>query len=399
VIALSRAFRCILVFAAACGGRFDIGHDAPDSGPDSIPDSGPPPVYAGPLLGDGGSGGLEDGGGATPMVIATQQGLAGLIASDGTRIYWVFSDPSVQAGSPLLPSDLAGWSVRGCDPSDCRDTVVTYVEREPAIRAIAADGVNVYWVARTDPLSSFASIVSCPKAGCPAAGPRQLTPLVAGGALVTDGSYLYWAEGDSSIQRCPVAGCTGAPEVVAVLDGEPTQLTVDDSSVYATAMETHSSSVVGSVFAVDKSGGAMPRLIADNQPSPSSLAVAGGRVYWLTQPYLTTSQDTGQLLACDVTGCAQGPSVIASGQRRPQSVLVDATRAYFLVESAVPAAYPPLDVVACPLAGCGSSPTVLAAMNTISPPMVATRDALFWLNGLLAGAPGAQPANVEGIAK
>jgi hypothetical protein len=61
---------------------------------------------------------------------------------------------------------------------------------------------------------------------------------------------------------------------------------------------------------------------------------------------------------------------------------------------------PPLDVVACPLAGCGSSPTVLAPMNWIRPPMVATGDALFWINPLPLEDAGTQPpSNIEGIAK
>src|ERR1700759_5088720 len=92
-----------LVLAAACGGHFDIGHDAADAGP-------PAPVYAGTAVG----GTLReppDGGGA-PAAIATQQGWFDLIASDGTRTYWEFFDSNLNA----LDSDV----LRSCDPSDCQ---------------------------------------------------------------------------------------------------------------------------------------------------------------------------------------------------------------------------------------------------------------------------------------
>jgi hypothetical protein len=388
-----------LVFTAACGGRYDIGHGAPDSVP--------VPVYAGAHIGsqrDGGPAADPDGGTATPMVIATQQGWASLITSDATRVYWMFFDSNRHA--------FDSYVLRGCDPSDCRDTVVTYVEHVTGIQGLAADGLNVYWVMldAMDMSTTASTVHSCPVSGCPATGPRTVTPLVsvtalqvtpqvAEGALVADGSHVYWAQVDGTILRCPVAGCTGDPEVIGTFDGSPTSLAVDDSSVYATVIATQSNAEVGRVFAADKSVGATPRLIADNQLSPSSVTPAGGRVYW------TTEHDDGEVMACDAAGCAGAPSVIASGLRRPQSLLVDATHAYFLTESLVQTAapgamLPPLDVVACPLAGCGASLTILAATNSMRPPMVAAGSALFWMDPLPSGDAGTeQPSSIEGIAK
>jgi hypothetical protein len=52
--------------------------------------------------------------------------------------------------------------------------------------------------------------------------------------LAFDSSYVYWTQGTlkGAIERCPLAGCTGAPEVVAAPIRSPLTARIDGSKIY-----------------------------------------------------------------------------------------------------------------------------------------------------------------------
>jgi len=353
--ALPSAIAAVLL-VVGCGGKLDLGDNLA--------------LYSGPVDPDASP---SAGGATTPGPIATEQGQATDIASDGKRIYWFAEVGGTRDGV-----------LKGCDPSDCRGTLVTYAAHQGTSAGIAADGKSVYWVAEqlVGMVTSY-SIRGCPVSGCDGAGAREIGTAPVVGGFTSDGTYLYWFEADKTVQRCSAVGCGQSPEVVTTLDGSPTSLAVDDSSVYVTVTVTQGTTEIGRVLAFDKSGGSPTRLLADNQQSPGDVVVSGQRVLWANQ------HDNGAILSCPRDGCAGSTGSIASAQSRPTRLAVDEANAYWVTDQGTALMAPGadfVDIVRCPLAGC-TSPTVLAPQQQIRSQLVAAGASLFWLdpNPPLAG--------------
>jgi hypothetical protein len=51
--------------------------------------------------------------------------------------------------------------------------------------------------------------------------------------IAVSNRHVYWTAGSvNSVQRCPLAGCSGTPEVMASTTGSPWGITVDSTVVY-----------------------------------------------------------------------------------------------------------------------------------------------------------------------
>ena len=158
--ALPSAIAAVLL-VVGCGGKLDLGDNLA--------------LYSGPVDPDASP---SAGGATTPGPIATEQGQATDIASDGKRIYWFAEVGGTRDGV-----------LKGCDPSDCRGTLVTYAAHQGTSAGIAADGKSVYWVAEqlVGMVTSY-SIRGCPVSGCDGAGAREIGTAPVVGGFTSDGT-------------------------------------------------------------------------------------------------------------------------------------------------------------------------------------------------------------------
>ena len=172
-------------------------------------------------------------------------------------------------------------------------TVSTVFAADNYPRGAAIDQGNVYWV------SGHGTMLTCPVAGCTAAGPATFATYtgtgpdllaVAGGNAVFDDYY------GSDVKACPVADCAA-----------PTDLGTNAAIAF---------------------GG---------------LGLDGTDALW-------TDQGVG-LQRCPVTGCGGAPSTMTpSSATQPGAFAVDGQQLFVSGTS----------LLECPRLGCGSSPTLLA---------------------------------------
>jgi len=271
-----------------------------------------------------------------PTTLAYGQNPTGVIALDGTYVYWT----SAHDGTVMKAS------IAGGGPA-----ILASGQYSP--NGIVVDSVNAYWIAGGSlwrvttgggtgqlldtggrapaalvlayPYLFIAfddsSVVEAPSGGgaltpiVPAgsstlygAGPFTVdatsvygsdgntigkTP-IAGGTTITlasgqngvarmavDATNIYWtATNDGTVMKAPLDG-SGPPVALAVLQNYPTGIAVDSTSVYWTNHSGAASCAAGAVMKV-AIGGGMPVALATDQPSADGIAVDSVNVYWTT---------------------------------------------------------------------------------------------------------------------
>ena len=203
-----------------------------------------------------------------PAIVASKQSVGGIAAADGL-VYWTNFDviPSTIASAPpsgaqppatLLSLDggylfedvrvhdgtmffVSFEGVMTCPTSGCADATL-FAKGSPATGGLALDDVNVYWANRyAASTGGAATVESCPLAGCQGAPTVIATGLADDHfrAIATDGVNVYWTDfAEGTISKCPVTGCAGAPTLLASGQLGPEQIAVDETSVYWTTAGT-----------------------------------------------------------------------------------------------------------------------------------------------------------------
>jgi hypothetical protein len=258
--------------------------------------------------------------------------------------------------------------------------------------AIAVDGVNVYWMnlgtnATTDakaPLGWTGGQVSkCPVAGCGGA-PVVLASNLAQGAsaeapapFASDGVSVYWStDSGPRIVKCGVGGCGDQPEVIGPQGAQG--LAVFQGSVYWTefSAELYTCPIAGC-------GSSEAALwSAGYSPCDVGVAVDASGIYWVAQAPNT-------LFGCPLGGCAGGPTVLMAGSADVadvRQVALDANNVYFTDGNPLQLGM----ILACAKSGCGATPTVLA--SGLDAPIAIATDGInvYWTEtgpDVVAGAP------------
>jgi hypothetical protein len=151
--------------------------------------------------------------GTTPNLIADfLQGPYGL-AVDATRIYY-----TQQGAGTVMAAAIAGGN----------PTSLSGGQQQPS--GIAIDAKDAFWASLGD-----GSVASSPITGGGANPVAQVQGFPQD--IVTDGTNVYFTDtqtipGEGAVMRCPVAGCSGPPLVLAANMPTALDLAVDQSFVY-----------------------------------------------------------------------------------------------------------------------------------------------------------------------
>ena len=344
IAAVAALVAYVVLGLGGCGdARLDLGHDQ----------STPPPIVDGPRYATREELAAESSADpSVPTVMATHQYGAVSLAVDDTRVYWITQGvPETLPGQ--CPRECA--VVRSCAKDDCAGTIITYAYLQSSPRLLAVSQTSVFWD-RWGGRTPTPQIVTCPIAGCQGA-PVVIASGVSPIGLVADESHVYWQSSDAALLRCPVQGCAGAPELVASLDQFSPQdtLTLDGGNLYW--LTGNGAAKPGGVATVPKDGSAPPRFIVEGVLMPRSLAVQDHTVYW------SESYTAAAVKRCPFAGCSATPLVLASLAEFPALLDVDGDRAFWFLSTSTwtgrAGQDAPAQLVQCSVDGCGSSPTVL----------------------------------------
>ena len=149
--------------------------------------------------------------------------------------------------------------------------------------------------------------------------------------------------------KCPVAGCDGAPVVLASnmsqgpSTGAPAPFATDGESVY---WSEDGDGKPESSNAASPAAAVKPEVIGAQ--GAEGLAVFQGTFYW--------TKFSAELYACPTAGCGSSKVTLWSAGYSPcdVGVAVDASGIYWVADA-------PDTLFSCPLGGCGGAPTTLMA--------------------------------------
>ncbi|CAN5278762.1 hypothetical protein BH09MYX1_BH09MYX1_02930 [soil metagenome] len=263
---------------------------------------------------------------------------ANAIVVDTTTVYWTskyrFAERCAKTGCNNTPTVIANSpsasAVEGIvvDSSFVYTSSTNFIERCPiggcsvptilgftgVVRALALDGLTLYW----GDLSG--SISSCATAGC------GNNPTIVGtgsgfpAGLALDSTDVYWTSSTAgNVYKCPKTGCSGSPTIVASNQTFLQGIAVDSTALYWAD---------GSAVLTCSKSNCVPTALVSNQTAPTSIVLDGANVYW-------TDTLAGTIMKCAKTGCGGNATVIAAGQTDLRKLAIDATTAYWTVKTAV----------------------------------------------------------------
>ncbi|HSQ62690.1 MAG TPA: hypothetical protein VLM85_05730 [Polyangiaceae bacterium] len=334
-----------------------------------------------PAQDDAGDGGSSNDGapveaGAGPVTLATGQANPGLLAVGGGNVYWL----NAGDGPPSPPNT----SLMKCASAGCGGAPTLLVDNtglgQPLISApmvstsgIAADALNVYVSATPAPTVSW-NLMSCPATGC-----KDMPPILVSDkgpfAFAVDATSFYWGT-NSAVQKCPLAGCNGAPTTLVTNGASNGPLVVSATGVYWIGNETITNGYFGDVLMCSIGGCAAPTVIASAQPSPTALAIDGSYVYW------TVGEETDagtaipapqSILRCTLGGCNGKPTALVTNASAIRGLVSDGANLYWTNA--------PGDILRCPVAGCANAPTTIVPAQSGPRSFAVDDTSLYWANG------------------
>jgi hypothetical protein len=230
----------------------------------------------------------------------------GAVALDEAHVYWLDQgtpDDDYAAGAVMRVAKAGGEAERIAGDTG-------------NLLALAVDDTSVYWT-RAD----GTSVLHAAKAGGPAA--PLLTGLKSPGGVAVDAGFVYVAETawQGRVVKAPKAG--GELVVLAAEQHHPTEVRVDEATVY---WIDEGSSSDGAVMKAPKAGGP-PTVLADKLRRPRALALDEGHVYWLQSRLTEPAGDRDSVVRVPKAGGA--PTTLIDDQTGASALGVDERNIYW----------------------------------------------------------------------
>jgi hypothetical protein len=259
-------------------------------------------------------------------------------------------------------SKNCGACAHDCMGGSCEAGACTVVDVGATVEGLAqglfVDDKNVYF---TD-TGSGGSVKECSIAGCGGAPTVLANGLNSPNAVIAAGGNVYWTNfGAYTLDECAVAGCNMMPTPftsVTVSTNGFGRLATDGTSLF------FSDGGNGIVRSCPLAGcGAGPTVLATLQANPWGIAVDAANVYWVNDV------TTGTVVTCPKSGCGLDNTLLvtlATNQDTPRTMAIDATDTFWVTQGGG-------TVMKCAKAGCGQKPTTLAS-GIMTPQGVAVDD-------------------------
>jgi hypothetical protein len=222
-------------------------------------------------------------------------------------------EPHLYFGLDVSPTG----SVLRCQLPTCDSGTESLAEGLDQPASIAVDDTSFYVVYG---VPGAGTVMSCPLAGCGLsnmAAKKYATNLDQPVRVATTATDVYWITSDSHLQRCPITGCTGAPEDLA-LNANPAALTLAGNVLY---YGDTNGGVIGCTL---PSCG--PVLLANASAPPASIAVDKTHAYW-SEPGVNDSPH-GVIYRVPLAGGV--PKTMATDLAAPTVLAIDAEAIYWI---------------------------------------------------------------------
>jgi hypothetical protein len=208
--------------------------------------------------------------------------------------------------------DCAGGA---CNTGVCQPSTVS--SGQSNVNRIIATSTHVYW-------SRFGSYVPPKQSGAVMSadldGKNPVVLFDAGQgtscySLVTSTTDAYFQCGNW-IYRCALSGCGQSPQQLLSLSGIGSvvdmALDTPNNRLYFTVATPYNVQTGGFVASISTNGGNYARLTANDQPSPSSLSIVNGWVYWLNAgTYMNSAPKNNTSVYKAPVGTNQTPQAVS----------------------------------------------------------------------------------------
>jgi hypothetical protein len=253
----------------------------------------------------------------TVVTYAYLQSLPRYLAVNQNSVFW-----DRTGGRTPIPQIVS------CPITGCRGEPLVIASGISPI-SLVADESHVYWQ------SSDAALLRCPVQGCVGAPElvASLDQFSPQDTLTLDGSNLYWLTGNGAAKPGGVATVPkdGSAPARSIVEGVlmPRSLAIQGDTVYWSESYTG-----GAVKRCPFAGcSATPMVLASSVELPALLDVDGDRAFWFLSTgmwYGQAGQDApAQLVQCSVDGCGSSPTVLVTEPHGPVALAVDSTHIYW----------------------------------------------------------------------
>jgi hypothetical protein len=229
------------------------------------------------------------------------------------------------------------------------------------VSSFAIDATSVYWTTAWsgnggDSALASGTVSKCPIAGCSGNPTMLATRQYVAENISLTGTTLYWLDYNAgSLMQC---GIDCNDDATTFFKGPyfPGQ------SFAANATEAFFSGSMGSglIEQCPVSGCGTPAPFASGQQTLGDIVVTDAGVYWTNLVIMARGKafievDAG-VLTCPVGGCDDGgPTVLAGGLSQPTGLVVNGTTAYWAQGNSV---------VSCSVTGCGGMPIPIVSLSS-----------------------------------